>query len=560
MKKLYFLSAALVFSTLMMAQVSVTFSLNLGDDTASELGVHLAGNFNVNGDNYPEFAPDGIAMSDLDMDNIWEVELMLSPGDYEFKYINGNDWGMDEGVPEACIVPGSFNRGVTVGTDPVVVPTVCFAQCADCGMRYVLFQVDMSLEDAINPNGVHVAGSFQGWDPAATEMLDGDGDGIYTYAHTYMPEDEMMADELTFKYINDNAFAGFEETVSGDCADDEGNRLESISEANTVLTAYCFGTCGSCVSPTSVTFQVDMSLEDVGPNGVHIAGAFQGWDPGATQMTDDNSDNIYEVTLELAPGTYEYKHVNGNTWDDPNESTPAECNTGGNRSIVIEEVATQTVLNCYNQCTADCVQDPDDANITFRIDMTDTPVSADGLYLIGGFTNPAWQAGATEMTDVDADGIYEATLLVGGSANIQYKFVNGDLANPDFEENDGLVECGIENGVGGYNRLHTRSGEDEILDIACFNVCECIVSVEEISLRNALSVYPNPAENLVNVSFNGETVQNIRLINSLGQTVLELDSEITNGTQLDVSGLTSGIYSLQLLKGNISVDKTIMIK
>ena len=31
--------------------------------------------------------------------------------------------------------------------------------------------------------------------------------------------------------------------------------------------------------------------------------------------------------------------------------------------------------------------------------------------------------------------------------------------------------CAIPNGFGGYNRIHVRSGEPEILDIVCWNRC-----------------------------------------------------------------------------------------
>ena len=43
----------------------------------------------------------------------------------------------------------------------------------------VTLNVDMS-SVTVSENGVHVAGSFQGWDPAGTQLTDDDGDGVYT--------------------------------------------------------------------------------------------------------------------------------------------------------------------------------------------------------------------------------------------------------------------------------------------------------------------------------------------------------------------------------------------
>ncbi len=557
MKKLYFLGVCLLLSAVLISQTAVTFQVNLGETVADGAGVFVAGNFDANGDAYPVWDATGIQLMDADMDNVWTVELMLSAGDYEYKFINGAAW---EGVPGNCEVVGTGNRGVSVGMMPMTIDPICINECYNCGTRTVLFQVDMSLApDGVNPNGVHVAGSFQGWDAGSTELLDDDSDLVYSYLYVYTPVDPAVNDTLVFKYINDNGFNGFEESISGDCGDGEGNRREIISESSTELTAYCYNTCGTCVAPTAVTFEVDMSLETVDANGVHIAGAFQGWNATASPLTDMGS-GIWAITFDLAPGDYQFKYLNGNSWDGPNESVPGECNVGGNRSITVLEQATQSDLNCYNQCGSDCLVDPDPADITFSVDMNGVEtISADGVWLIGGFTNPVWQSGATEMTDDNADGIYVATLNAGGPANIQYKFVNGDVTVTENEENAGLELCGIENGIGGYNRTHTRSGSNETLAIACFDQCDCESSVAEMILLNSLNIYPNPASESVSVVFSSENTVTVSLVNSLGQVVR---TELVNNDFMtfDVSSLASGLYSIQLSTEGASVTKSLIIE
>jgi hypothetical protein len=65
----------------------------------------------------------------------------------------------------------------------------------------------------------------------------------------------------------------------------------------------------------NVTFRVDMTNQTVHPSGVHIAGAFQGWNPSGTPMSDSDMDNIWEVTLDVTANTFfEYKFLNGNFW------------------------------------------------------------------------------------------------------------------------------------------------------------------------------------------------------------------------------------------------------
>ena len=60
---------------------------------------------------------------------------------------------------------------------------------------------------------------------------------------------------------------------------------------------------------------VDVSDKEVSANGVHVVCTFNGWDPSAWMMTDDNQDGIYSYKAQLSPFThYEYKFVNGNSW------------------------------------------------------------------------------------------------------------------------------------------------------------------------------------------------------------------------------------------------------
>ncbi|MFK7755726.1 MAG: T9SS type A sorting domain-containing protein [Flavobacteriales bacterium] len=569
MKKLYLIGLGLIMSVSLLAQSAVTLRVDMSQETVSADGVHVAGNFNTGGD-YPEWDPAGIMLSDDDTDGVYEVTLMLAEGTYNFKYINGNAWGSDESAPEACAAPGSTDRVLVVTSLDSVQEIVCFGLCTSCDIRTVVFSVDMSFETlGVNPAGVHVAGNFQGNNPSSTEMLDEDMDMIYTYTWTYEPEDATMPDTLIFKYINGDEYT-FAENITGDCGDggDFGDRQEVISETMTMLPMYCFNSCSSCIAPTPVTFSVDMSSETVGAGGVHLAGAFASggdypdWNPGGIEMLDDNLDNIYEVALDLAPGTYQYKVVNGSTWDDPNENPPAECNVGGNREIEVVEGDSQEVAFCYNQCTPECIENPDPADITFRIDMSETLVAAEGIFLIGNFTDPVWQGGATQLMDPDVDGIYEATLTVSGGADIQYKFVNGDVNVSENEENAGIEECGIDNGVGGFNRTHTRSGVAEILDVACFDVCECVVSVEEISLLNSLNIFPNPASDNVTITFDSEVVNTISVINSLGQLVIN-EAVVQNGRNvitLNTSNLSTGLYTVQLAGEGLTVNKPLMVK
>jgi len=560
MKKIFTFCFVALSAMMAQAQVAVTFNVDMTGQTVNANGVHMAGNFNdVNYDGtaenaaYVNWNPSSIALADQG-NGIWSVTLNLVPERYEFKFINGNDWPFTEDVPAACQVEvnGNDNRFWSIsGLNATESMTVCYASCAACGQNTIRFRVDMTQEAAgVNPVGIFVAGDFQGWNPAGSQLIDPDGNGTFEGYFSIG-----TATSAQFKFINGNDWA-FAENIPAEC-NVSGNRALDVVEANTVSDVICFSACGPCQAPTPVLFRVDMTLQTVNANGPHVAGNFQGWNPGDanTLMTDPDGDNIYEVTLLLQPGTYQYKFVNGADWADGNESLPADCNVGGNREMV---VAADPVVEhfCYNQCGAECVVDPDPADITFRVNMLNTAVDAAGVWMIGGFTNPAWQAGAVQMTDDNLDGVYECTVNISGSADIQYKFMNGDVNAPVNEEGAGIINCGIANGVGGYNRIHTRTGLAEVLNTVCFDSCaDCIIGVQEAMALTVLNAYPVPANEFVTLSFGQVKASpiTVRVMNNLGQVVSSqyMGNLPTGNNQVRVNleGVASGIYAIELSNG-----------
>lgn len=515
--------------------IDVTFVLDMNTQAISSDGVHVAGAFQ-------EWDPATTALTDDNSDGIYEVTLSLDQGaTYEYKFINGNTWGADESVSGDC---GNGNRQLTTAMESaMVLDQVCFASCEACPEveQTVIFRVDMSLS-TVSPLGIHIAGSFQGWDPAATELTDEDGDNIYEVTVTGIADGEYQ-----YKFVNGDAW-GDDEVLSGLECDSDGNRTFTVSTGTTIVGPFCYEQCGSCEMPVNVTFKVDMSNETVSPNGVHIAGDLQGWDPAATELLDEDGDNIYEVVLELNAGTYNFKYINGNAWDgdgNDNESVGAECNVGGNREASFN---TDTIVQfCYNQCEANCVAYPDAAEITFVVDMNDVvSVEASGVWIIGSFTSPQWQDGRVQMFEhADYTGVYTATIMVEGPADIQYKFSNGEpvLESPfqDGESYDFVTDgCGSENGIGGFNRNFIRTGMSEYAGTFCYNTCSNCNSVdlsaEELEGANSFYVYPNPAHTVLMLS----QESNYQVFNILGEEILR-----GGGQSIDVSSIKAGVYFVQ---------------
>ena len=187
------------------------------------------------------------------------------------------------------------------------------------------------------------------------------------------------------------------------------------------LTTFTFWTLSLvCLAQTTVTLTVDMSNQTVSADGVHVAGNFQGWDPGATPMTD-NGDGTYSHTFTSdTAATYQYMFINGNAWGS-NESVPGACAFDGNRQVMVDGMMGDvSTLACYGNCAA-C----DMKTVRLRVDMTNEEVSPFGVHVAGDFQG--WDPAGTELTDPDGDMVYETIQTVSDTVEqLTFMFINGN--------------------------------------------------------------------------------------------------------------------------------------
>lgn len=573
MKKIYFSILGMVAGLGLSAQVAVTFSVDMTGQTVSPNGVHLAGNFNdpdEAGTTFPanynaayqNWTPSAIELTDGDMDMVYSVTLTLNPARYEFKFINDNNWGAgEESIPATCQVGGgNSNREIYVGSTADAY-SVCWNSCAPCGQKAVRFRVDMTTQSAVSPAGVHVAGEFQNpiWQSGASPLRDRDGNGIWEGYY-------VVGNTSTFEYkfINGNDWGNPNENVSGSCSPGNGNRTVTLTDDNTILPVVCWASCDPCVEPSMITFRVNMTNSCIDTfEGVNLMGTVTDWGTGAA-MSDADEDGIWELTLPVAPGTYDYKfRVGGGNW----EGFP-----GGNRSITVV-AGEDAVLDpfCWGLPTV-CGPFNAPADITFLLAPPAGGVpSGQYCWLMGDFTG--WQGGAIQMNDDDADGIWTTVVPDFCPQVLNFKFVVGEsntnTATNWLEETADFTSiggCGVDNGTFSDNRTYTRTNADPVTISYTFNTCDpAFVSVEETSLITGVNVYPVPASQFINVSFNSAIAQNInaRILNNLGQVVINQSAGTVSGTKLvtiDINALASGIYTLELTGSNGKVTKLISVK
>ncbi len=339
-------------------EYQLTFRLGTQGETVSPLGMHIAGSFQG-------WSPGTTLMIEVSPD-IWEHTITVGSGEnLEYKYVNGNGWPDAETVSSDCGVTdgvGGYNRGwVTTASDDVL-PIHCFDSCYECIAPDInlTLQVDMN-EETISPDGVWVTGNFLSeigftdWLPNELAMSDSNMDGIYEVT-------VLVPGNFTYEYkfVNGLDFISKEPTTEiSPCGISDGfggyNRTVEVLYQDVTTPVVCFGSCEVCgfVPDVSadVTFRVDMFNEEVSPNGVHLAGDFQGWDPAATLMVN-TSGSLWEITVTLdINSAYEYKYVNGNVWG-VDESIFAECQQNNNRYFSLTEDDLLLDIVCFGECLA----------------------------------------------------------------------------------------------------------------------------------------------------------------------------------------------------------------
>jgi hypothetical protein len=340
----------------------------------------------------------------------------------------------------------------------------------------VTFQVDMTGQ-TVSANGVHVAGSFQGWSPNSTSMTQITGTDIYEVTAT------VDSGFVEFKYLNGDSWNEVE-NVPDICrveyAGGWNNRWLTVRSDTTLKAVMYAGSAAA--GEVAVRLRVDMQNETpAGPGLVTAPGDYQeaagypgNWAPSTPVMADPDSNNVYELVLSLPPSdTFAYKFAKDTSWSaGNNESVPSACEVNGNRQMITAIMDTLYNEVCYASCV-DCPSAPVSTySMTINVDLNANcffDPSNDHVDVAG--TMNGWGGGDT-LTDSDGDGIYTITLDVD-SGEVKYKAR--------------VLRNGNTNWEGGGDKI-VNLASDTILDVRCFGsdtygACDPLPGLATVTFR-----------------------------------------------------------------------------
>lgn len=539
MKKIYTLAMAILIGGAAWAQSSLTFQVDMSGQTVSANGVHIAGDFQAAAGAPGNWDPAATALTQVGTSSIYAVTVNIPDGLYQYKFINGNAWGDDEGVPAASQVSaglgfdnGNSNRWVNlVGGDTTA--AVLFGGAAPSGHSAVSMVLDMGLEASID-SVVSVAGNFQGWSPGSTELYDVLADSMYRYI-AYIPTNDTM----NFKFVNGSAW-GSDEAVPSACA--VSNNRQLIISGDTVFGPICYAQCGPCFVPDTfnVTVQVDLSNStcsnfDPATDSVDIAGPFNGWS-GGDFLSDPDGDMIYEGTFYVPSPEFTYKarmiQAGNANWEP-----------GGNNVITFSK-DTIVPPRCFGIATVGaCAPQPDPSDITFQVDMSNGPASFVKVFLISNFTDPQWQGGAIELTaSATQPGVFETTVAQICPGRFSFKYMIEDGTGTQIEESFLAAtdtSCLEPSGTGDFNRFYQRPDDQPKTLLAPWEDCATSIGLEE-DLSASINIYPNPSNGITNIEL-PEGNHEVRIYNLIGSVVASF-SNVENSVQWNAGNLTTGVY------------------
>lgn len=205
---------------------------------------------------------------------------------------------------------------------------------------------------------VTLAGNFNNWggtegggryDPVIDPMSDPDGDGIWNIVVPLPPG------RYQYKFVIDGGLRWEQDPNNPDVAyeggfensvvlvppsinyDPERVTGTTISGAGAALPVAATPATETASESSADAIEVSFELDMPDAGEVSVAGAFNGWDANTDPMVLGD-DGLWHATLEIKPGTYEYKFVVDGTWiEDPLNPEFVEDPYGGKNSILTVE-------------------------------------------------------------------------------------------------------------------------------------------------------------------------------------------------------------------------------
>ena len=310
--------------------------------------------------------------------------------------------------------------------------------------------------------------------------------------------------------------------------------------------------CSSGNTPSAeVTFKLDMNEFGGSFTNAYVSGTFNGWSGNSNQLLDVDGDNVYETTLMLPVGLYEYKFTLDDWAQQESFSPTSACtqttidgaNVITNRKLVVSGDATLGPV-CYNSCYG-C---GDAVKISINLGMNGITPDPGGVYLAAGldFGPPG---GRFKLEDLDGDGVFSIQVERQRGFSTFYAFANGACPDYSCKENIAGQPCAV---ASNFNDRQLSPVQQDTIINTCYATCatntNCTVGTDSPAFsKDWMTLQPSLASDAVQLIFADQVTGavNIRVFDAAGKVVLaETRSNLTDRCELAVGNLKNGLYFL----------------
>jgi hypothetical protein len=172
-----------------------------------------------------------------------------------------------------------------------------------------------------------------------------------------------------------------------------------------------------------------------------------------------------------------------------------------------------------------------------------SPASASDDFMAQSQTTVTWNVANTTAAPVSTANV-DILMSIDGGYTFPYTLISNT-------PNDGSEAVTIPNVNTTLGRIKVKGSGNVFFDISDYNFTThgaATSAINNVALDNNITVYPNPAKDLINIKNAANTKLTVSMFNVLGQKVYSGSMKQT--TSISVDGLSRGVYYLQLINEN----------
>jgi hypothetical protein len=178
-------------------------------------------------------------------------------------------------------------------------------------------------------------------------------------------------------------------------------------------------------------------------------------------------------------------------------------------------------------------------------------------YLVSGSFNSSF------ISKLDVSGNYVWAEKMGGTNSADGYAITLDAAGNIFTTGNFAMTVDFDGGPGVFNLISLNN----FYDIFILKTGQTTAGVKENFNLSSISVYPNPANQIINIELESDVYQsfetknlNIQLINALGEVVLSSSFEDGKIVTFNIENFNSGLYFVKIVSDNNSMLTKKIIK